>query len=87
MSFRYVRKQRNANRNEKKPTYRRCDSGEKNTFGTVGCFWHLKGGGVLNSCPMGLIRFSSVSSFDVPAYIMKHGMAWKINKTDSVCDN
>lgn len=61
----------------KKNTYRRCVDGEKNAFGTDGCFWHLKGGCVLNSCPIGLIRFSSISSFDVAAY-MKHGIACKI---------
>lgn len=54
-------------------TYRRCESGEKNAFGIDGCFWHLKGGGVLNSVPIGLIRFSSVGSFDAVAYI-KHGI-------------
>lgn len=57
-------------------TYRRCESGEKNAFGTDGCFWHLKGGAVLNSCTIGFECFSSGSSFGGFVY-MKHGIVWK----------
>lgn len=52
-------------------------TGEKNAFGTVGCFWHLKGGGAdFNSCT-GFVCFSSSSSFTRLAYI-KHGIVCKI---------
>lgn len=61
-------------------TYRRCECGEKNAFGTDGCFWHLKGGAVLNSCTIGFECFSSGSSFGGLVY-MKHGIVWKKERT------